>query len=419
MERLIIEGGTPLEGRVKVHGAKNAALPILSAALLINGESVIHNCPDLSDVRASLHILESLGCKCRREGDTLIIESGAVCSSKIPDDLMQKTRSSIIFLGAVAARCGNAVLSSPGGCDLGPRPIDLHLSSLRQLGLTIIEKHGRLYCDGGRDLTGTSIYIPIPSVGATENIMIAAATAKGTTRICNAAREPEIADLADFLNAAGAKIQGAGSCDIVIEGVSSLHSVEHSIIPDRILTATYMSAVAVTGGKALIENVVPEHLKAVTAEFIKMGCQIEPEGNKLNIIAPKRLNRLKAVKTQYFPGFPTDAGPTLIAALSLADGTSTFTESIFENRFKFVDEMRRLGADIKTEGKIAIIDGVKALSGANVKCTDLRGGAALIVAGLAAKGLTTVSEIQHIYRGYENPIENFKQLGAKIKRTDI
>lgn len=249
--------------------------------------------------------------------------------------------------------------------------------------------------------------------------MIAAATAKGTTRICNAAREPEIADLADFLNAAGAKIQGAGSCDIVIEGVSSLHSVEHSIIPDRILTATYMSAVAVTGGKALIENVVPEHLKAVTAEFIKMGCQIEPEGNKLNIIAPKRLNRLKAVKTQYFPGFPTDAGPTLIAALSLADGTSTFTESIFENRFKFVDEMRRLGADIKTEGKIAIIDGVKALSGANVKCTDLRGGAALIVAGLAAKGLTTVSEIQHIYRGYENPIENFKQLGAKIKRTDI
>lgn len=419
MERFLIEGGTALNGKVKVHGAKNVALPILSAALLIDGESVIHNCPDLSDVRASVHILESLGCQCHREGDTLTVKSDAICSSQIPDDLMQKTRSSIIFLGAVAARCGTAVLSSPGGCDLGPRPIDLHLSSLRQLGLCIKEEHGSLYCNSEKGLFGTSIYIPIPSVGTTENIMIAAATAKGTTRICNAAREPEIVDLANFLNGAGANVQGAGSCDIVIEGVSSLHSVEHSIIPDRILTATYMSTVAVTGGDALIEGAIPEHLKAVSAEFIKMGCQISTKNEGIRIAAPKRLSRLKSVKTQYYPGFPTDAGPTLIAALCTADGTSTFTENIFENRFKFVDELRRLGADIKTEGRTAIIDGVKALSGAQVKCTDLRGGAALLVAGLAANGVTTLCDVHHINRGYENPVENFKNLGANIKRTDV
>ncbi len=419
MEKIIIEGGIPLCGEARVHGAKNSVLPILAASLIVSGISVIHNCPDLSDVRASIKILVNLGCRCSREEDTLIIDATDVNCCVIPENLMREMRSSIVFLGAIAARCKKAYISSPGGCEIGPRPIDLHLSALKELGLKINEVHGCIDCECDTGLKGKSIYIPIPSVGATENIMIAAATAEGTTKIYNAAREPEIEDLANFLNKAGAKIKGAGSSDIIIEGVKALHGVEHTVIPDRILTATYMSAIAITGGKAIIKNICPRHLKAIISEYEGLGCKIKTNRNQMQVSSDAPLNRLKKVRTQYYPGFPTDAGPTLIATTSIAKGTSVFVETIFENRFKFADELNRLGADVKVEGRTAVVEGVSELQGASVNCTDLRGGAALMVAGFAAKGKTEIGEIQHIIRGYETPEIYFKELGARIKRIKV
>ncbi len=419
MEKIIIEGGKPLCGEARVHGAKNSVLPILAATLLVKGTSIIHNCPDLSDVMASVKILTNLGCRCKREGDTLVVDATDVNCCIIPENLMREMRSSIVFLGAIVARCKKAFLSSPGGCEIGPRPIDLHISALRELGLIINESHGCIDCECKNELRGKSIYIPIPSVGATENIMIAASTAKGTTRIYNAAREPEIKDLADFLNGAGAKIKGAGSSDIVIEGVKSLHSVEHTVIPDRILTATFMSALAITGGNGIIKNICPDHLKAIIAEYESLGCNIKVADNEMKLRAEHPLKRLKKVRTQYYPGFPTDAGPTLIATTTVADGTSIFIENIFENRFKFADEMNRLGADVKVEGRTAVVEGVKELQGATVNCTDLRGGAALMIAGFAAKGTTVIGDIHHIIRGYETPEIYFKELGANIKRIKV
>ena len=416
MQKLKILGGNKLTGEVFAHGAKNSALPILAASLIIDGESVIHNCPDLSDVRASIKILTNLGCKVKREGNTVIVNASDVSCHEIPEDLMREMRSSIVFLGAIASRCKCATLSNPGGCEIGPRPIDIHLSSLRELGLDIYEEHGLINATAQNGLKGTVIYIPIPSVGATENIMIAAAKAEGTTKIINAAREPEIIDLANFLISAGAKIYGAGSSDITIKGVKKLNSCEHTVIPDRILIATYLSAVAITGGNAIIHNTRQEHLKAIISEYQRMGCQISFSDNSLKIISPKKLKRLKTVRTQYYPGFPTDAGPTLLATSVKADGTSMFVENIFENRFKFSGELVRLGADVKVEGRTALVEGVNKLTGAYVKCTDLRGGAALMVAAFAADGITELEEIHHIDRGYETPEINFKNLGANIKR---
>jgi len=416
MNKLIIEGGCKLEGEVRVHGAKNSALPILAASLLISGESVIHNCPDLSDVGASIKILQHLGCSCKREGSTLYVNSENVNGYEIPENLMREMRSSIIFLGAISARCKKAILSSPGGCEIGPRPIDLHISSLRELGVIIKEQHGYINCDATSGIKGSSIYLSIPSVGATENIMIAAALSIGETRILNAAREPEITDLAEFLNKAGAKIKGAGSSDIIIEGVEKLHSVEHTVIPDRILAATYMSAAAITGSEIVIKNVCKEHLEATSSAFKTLGCKLSFANHDLKITSPEKLKRLKSLRTHYFPGFPTDAGPTLISAATVADGTSIFIENIFENRFKFANELTRLGADIKVEGRTAFVEGVNSLSGASVKCTDLRGGAALMVAGLAANGITEINDIYHIDRGYETPELYYRNLGAKIKR---
>lgn len=416
MEKLVIRGGNKLNGEVQVHGAKNGALPILAATLVIKGKSIIHNCPNLSDVRASIKILENLGCKCERSGDTLIVDASGVNCAVIPENLMREMRSSIVFLGAIISRCGTAKLSSPGGCEIGARPIDLHLSSLKEMGAEICEAHGCINC-GCSKLLGANIYIPIPSVGATENIMIAAATAKGTTRIFNAAREPEILDLATFLNSAGAKIYGAGSSDIVINGVEHLHSTEHTVIPDRILTATYMSAIAITGGSGIIKGIVPEHLSAIVSEYQGMGCDIDIKGNQLKLVSPKNLKRIKLLKTQYYPGFPTDAGPTLVATSLAAKGTSIFIETIFENRFKFAGELNRLGADVKVEGRTAVVEGGAVLTGANVNCTDLRGGAALMVAALKAKGTTEILKVHHIDRGYETPEENLRKLGADIKRV--
>ncbi len=415
MSELIINGGIRLNGKATVHGAKNSALPILAATLAVDGVSVIHNCPDLSDVRASLKILSSLGCKCSRNGSTVTVDAQNICGCEISESLMREMRSSIIFLGAVASRSGMAKLTAPGGCEIGPRPIDLHLSAMRELGAEIDISDGCINCDCNR-LKGSKIVLPIPSVGATENIMIAAATAVGTTQVVNAAKEPEIRDLADFLNAAGADISGAGEGDIIINGVKCLHSAEHTVIPDRILTATYMSAVAITGGDALVCDIRREHIEAICAEYKKLGCRLRFSGNDLRITAPNRLSRLKTVRTHYYPGFPTDAGPMLAATTTVARGTSVFVENVFENRFKFADELNRLGADIKVEGRTAVVDGVEQLYGARVKCTDLRGGAALMVAAFAAKGETVIDDIYHIERGYENAEQGFASLGADIKR---
>ena len=416
MSKLLINGGKRLCGELSVHGAKNGALPILAATILCAGECVIHNCPYLSDVDASVRILEHLGCTCDREGSTLIVNTKNMSRYDIPDELMREMRSSIVWLGAIAGRMGRAKLSSPGGCELGPRPIDLHISSLKALSLDINEDHGFIDCSARKRLRGNIIHLSFPSVGATENIMLAAVTAQGKTVIHNAAREPEIADLAKFLNSAGAKVLGAGTDTIVIDGVVSLHDTEHTVMSDRIVAATYMSAAAVTSGELVLKNIVSEHLTSVFSVFKEMGCRLDIYANSLHLRAPSKLKNFLCIRTLVYPGFPTDAGPLLVAAAAVADGTSMFVENIFENRFKYIGEMRRLGAKIKVADRVAVIDGVNSLSGAKVKSTDLRGGAALVIAGLAANGITEVDDIFHIDRGYEDIEQNLCLLGAEIKR---
>lgn len=416
MNKLVIDGGRKLCGETYIHGAKNGALPILAAALTINGISVIHNCADLSDVRVSVKILQHFGCKVRRENNTLIIDAANVTYSPVPDSLMREMRSSVIFLSALISRFKRAQMCTPGGCELGPRPIDMHISAMKMLGANVSEEQGLLVCECDI-LKGSEICLPLPSVGATENIIIAAATARGTTKLCNAAREPEIVCLAEFLNKAGAKIQGAGTGDIVIEGVSALHECEHTVLPDRIVAATVMSAVAVTGGSAVIHNVCEEHLNAVISVYRKAGCEIDCSATDMKITANKRLAAVKSVNTGYYPGFPTDAGPMFTALAATADGTTVMFENIFENRFKFTGELARLGAQIKVKGNTAVIYGCEKLYGGTVKCTDLRGGAALMVAAFGAEGTTEIENISHIERGYENSEKLFAQLSANIRRT--
>jgi UDP-N-acetylglucosamine 1-carboxyvinyltransferase len=319
-----------------------------------------------------------------------------------------------VFLGAVAARNKKAVLSSPGGCELGPRPIDIHISALRELGLKIEESYGLLMCDALSGLRGNEITLSFPSVGATENIILAASTAKGKTVIHNAAKEPEISDLADFLNSAGADIQGAGSDRIEIIGVSELHETEHTVIPDRIEAATYLSAAAITGGKITLQNTVPAHLTPILSTLKAAGCSILIHNRNVTLTAPVRLKRIPIIRTLPYPGFPTDAGSPIIAMLTVADGSSMFVENIFENRYRVVDEFNRMGAKITTNGRVAVIEGVHSLTGAAVECTDLRGGAALVVAALAAKGTTNIGKIHHIERGYENFVQNLSRLGADV-----
>lgn len=415
MSRLVIEGQRRLSGTVHIHGAKNSALPILAALLLVDGQCEIENCPQLSDVAAAVAILEHLGCRVTREGHTVFADATAVCHSDIPDELMREMRSSIVFLGAIAARTGRAELSFPGGCELGPRPIDLHLAALRQLGLHIDEEGGKLSCrvPKGR-LVGCPITLAFPSVGATENILLAAATATGTTTVFNAAREPEICDLCNFLTACGARIRGAGDGTITIEGVERLHGCRHRVIPDRIETATYMGAAAVTGGALLLKDVEPAHIRAIVPVFEEMGCELSYWEREMLVTAPTRLRRVKTVRTLPYPGFPTDAQALLMAAACVAKGTSVFIETIFDSRYKQVGELMRLGANIKVEGRVAVVEGVPSLSGAPVECTDLRGGAALVLAGLAAQGSTEISKLHHLERGYEAFAECLRQAGANI-----
>lgn len=415
MSEILINGGNPLFGRIGVQGAKNSVLPVLAATLLCEGESIIHNCPRLSDVDTSFKILEHLGCKAQLDDNTAVINNCDIAGFDIPDTLMREMRSSVVFLGAILGSRGKAVISSPGGCELGPRPIDLHLSALRLMGAKIEEEHGYLYCFAENGLHGADITLGFPSVGATENIILAAATADGKTVIHGAAREPEISDLADFLNSAGAEIYGCGSDTVSICGVKRLKGASHSIIPDRIAAATYMACAAVTGGKIILDNVMPSHMRAVLWVFGECGCDISVSGKSITLTAPKRLLRVPTVRTLVYPGFPTDAGPITAAMLSVADGTSVFVENIFENRFRFVDELKRFGAKIKTEGKIAVIEGVRALSGADCKATDLRGGAALIIAALKANGASRIGDISHIERGYDGITDKLAALGADIR----
>lgn len=414
MKDIVVNGSNKLSGKINIQGAKNSVLPILAGTLLCDGECIINNCPAIADVCSSFKILTHLGCKCTHSGNCAVINSDNVNSHTILDSLMREMRSSVMFLGAIIGRMGKAVISSPGGCELGPRPIDLHLSALRKMGTVITEEHGNIYCSVPERLHGTEINLAFPSVGATENIILAAVTANGKTVIHNAAREPEISDLGDFLNSAGAKICGCGSDTIIVEGVKKLHPTQHTVIPDRIVAATYISCAAVTGSKITLDNIMPSHMSACLNIFRESGCDIEIKGKTLTVSAPEKLCRVPTVRSLVYPGFPTDAGPLIAAMLTVCDGTCVFVENIFENRFRYADELNRLGANIKIAGKIAVIEGVNSLSGATCKCTDLRGGAALVTAALAAEGETRITETSHIFRGYADIVSDLKSLGANI-----
>ncbi|HHX59563.1 MAG TPA: UDP-N-acetylglucosamine 1-carboxyvinyltransferase [Epulopiscium sp.] len=413
MARYVIEGGKRLEGESCIDGAKNAVLPIIAATILSGKESVIHNCPNISDVKTMIEILRHIGCTVIWNNKTLIINSLDINRYEVPDRLVRKMRSSIVVLGALLGRFKQGQVSYPGGCPLGARPIDLHLKAFKDMGAYIIEDESFIICKE-RVLHGAKIHLDFPSVGATENIMLASVLAKGTTIIHNAAKEPEIKDLQDFLNAMGAKVEGGGNDTIVIEGVDSLNRVEFTVMPDRIIAGTYLIAGAMTKGEISLINVNCEHLIAITSKLREVGCQIVEEKDKIHLTAPNVLNSIDLIKTQPYPGFPTDMQAQFMALLSIAKGTSVILETVFESRYKHAEELVRLGADIQLERKIAIIKGVAGLQGATVKANDLRGGAALVLAGLMADGITEVENIEHIKRGYGNLVRDMQLLGAKI-----
>lgn len=416
MAKLFVEGGRRLYGEARVQGAKNSSLPILAASLLSGGETVLHNCPDLSDVGAAIRILTFLGCRVTREGDTVCIDSSSMNQSEIPEELMHEMRSSIVFLGAILARQGQATLSFPGGCELGPRPIDLHISSLERLGASITEQYGCIICKAPTGMRGSKITLSFPSVGATENILLASVTAKGETVIHNAAQEPEIVDVARYLNACGAKIRDAGKSTVIVEGVTRLHGTEYTVMPDRIVAATYLCGAAISRGDVTVTAVNPGDMESVLPVFEEAGCRLTVNADRIRLTAPDTLRAVKSLRTMPYPGFPTDAQAPVMAMLTRAEGTSVFVENIFENRYKHTGELARMGADIKPEGKVAVVRGVPRLYGTTVDAPDLRGGAALVVAALAAEGQTQIQNLHHIDRGYESIETVLAGLGAKIRR---
>ena len=415
MDIFCIRGGTPLHGRIALHGAKNAALPLLAATLATGARCELLDCPDISDVTAACAILRHLGCTVEQHGGIVAVDAGPACRSDIPAELMRKMRAAVLFLGPLLARFGTAELSLPGGCVLGARPIDLHLRGLRRMGaeITLDGEHISARTDG---LHGCTVALPLPSVGATENLILAALGCRGTLTLCNAAREPEIEDLAGYLNRCGAHIHGAGESCIVIEGVPYLYGSTYTVMPDRIAAATYMAAAAVTGGTVLLRDVNSEHLLPVLSAFESTGCAVMQSGSELLLRAPQRLKPVRHVRTMPYPGFPTDAQAPVMTMAAVGDGTSIFVENIFESRYKHAGELNRLGAKIKLEGKVAVIEGVPQLSGAPVSAEDLRGGAALVIAGLAAQGETQVMHPQYIDRGYAHFEENLRALGADVYR---
>lgn len=417
MSRFIIDGGTRLGGRLKVQGAKNSVLPILAATVAVGRPCVIHNCPQLSDVDFTLEILKSLGCEVHRSGNSVSVDSSRMSCTKIPDSLMREMRSSVIFLGALVSRTGEAEICAPGGCDIGMRPIDLHLFAMERLGVQVVEKFGRIRCKCLKT-KGTKVTLSFPSVGATENIMLAALRCSGTVTVINAAREPEIIDLANFLNSCGARISGAGEGTIYIEGVERFYSTQYTVMPDRIAACTYMAAAAVTGSDLLLEDVKPQHIASVVQCFEQCGCKIKTSSNRLRIISPEKLSAMGTVRTMPYPGFPTDCQALITAMASVANGMTVVCENIFENRFRHATELNKMGADISVHDKIAVVNGVNVLQGAEVNAHDLRAGAALVVAGLCTEGTTTVENINYIDRGYEALEKKLTYLGAKIKRID-
>ncbi|MBQ9869819.1 MAG: UDP-N-acetylglucosamine 1-carboxyvinyltransferase [Ruminococcus sp.] len=419
MQKLVIRGEKRLYGEIAVQGAKNSALALLAGCTLCSGEVRLTNCPALSDVFAACRILNRLGCKSRYCGHTAYVNAQSLSECAVPEDMMREMRSSIVFLGAILGRKGQCELSFPGGCELGPRPIDMHISALEQMGARISEEYGVLCCECPYGLHGARISLGFPSVGATENIMLAAVLAKGETVILNAAREPEITDLGSFLNCCGARISGHGTSTIVISGVEKLHGCEYEVMPDRIAAATYMAAAAVTGGELDLKNARAQDLEAVIPVFEQMGCAVFTYDERIYINCKRPLKAVKTIRTMPYPGFPTDAQAVVMAALTKAKGTSVVVENIFCSRYRHVDELVRMGADIKTEGKVAVVEGVKRLCGARVRACDLRGGAALVLAGLGAQGETEVEKVCYIDRGYEN-IEMFlRQAGADITRMTV
>lgn len=415
MSHLIIEGGTPLRGELTIQGSKNSVLPVLAATILSRGACRIENCPQLRDVDASAAILRHLGCRVRRDGTALEVDTAPMSRCDIPDELMREMRSSVIFLGAILARQGEAVLSYPGGCELGPRPIDLHLAALRALGAEITERGGALHCEAKR-LCGTDITLAIPSVGATENAILAACGAAGTTVIYNAAREPEIVDLQTLLQAMGARVNGAGGSIITVEGGAPLHGCTHRVIGDRIVCATYLCAAAAAGGEVRLVGVDYRTVSTVALSLAESGCEVKSEEGSVFLRSNGALRAVRPVRTAPYPGFPTDAQPVLMAALLKSEGSTVFVENIFENRYRHVDELSRMGAEVRVAGRVAVVNGVRALHGAAVKCTDLRGGAALVLAGLCAEGTTRVTELTHIDRGYDAIERDLSALDARIRR---
>ncbi len=414
MNLIAVEGGRRLGGELTVQSAKNGVLPVLAAAILCREPCLIRRCPRLSDVDTAVRILRHLGAQARWEGEDLLIDARELTRCDVPEELMRRMRSSVIFLGAILARCGRAEMSYPGGCELGPRPIDLHLSALRALGAEIREEAGTLRCEAPR-LTGADIVLSLPSVGATENAILAACGADGTTTISNAAREPEIADLQLFLQKAGVRITGAGSSTVTVRGGLPGRGCEHRCLGDRIAAATYLSAAAAAGGEIFLRGVDYRHLSTVTTALRQAGCLVESEKDAVRLTAPARLRAIPPVRTSPYPGFPTDAQAVLMAALLRSRGTTVFVENMFDSRYRHVPELVRLGADIRTEGRVAVVCGAERLHGARVRAADLRGGAALVLAGLQAEGTTEVEQIHHIERGYADLVGDLRALGAEIR----
>ncbi len=418
MEKFVINGGRSLKGKVHISGAKNAAVAILPAVLLSEDTCVIENLPDISDVNAILHVLKELGAEIRYlTKDSVEINPKNVRTHIVTKQMAEGMRASSYFLGALLGRMNKARVAPPGGCDFGVRPIDQHIKGFEALGAKMSFESGMV--DGKAfALKGASIYLDVVSVGATVNIMLAAAKAQGLTVIENAAKEPHIVDLANFLNSMGANIMGAGTGVIKIRGVESLHGTVYSIIPDQIEAGTYMTAVVATGGKVLIDNVIPKHLESISAKLKEIGAEIEEYDESLLIKMSTRPRKCN-VKTMPHPGFPTDMQPQIATLLSISNGTSIVTEGVWDNRFRYVEQLTLMGADIQVDGKSAVITGVGSLKGAPVKAVDLRAGAAMIIAGLMAKGVTEIENIVYIDRGYENVVDKFKALGADIRRVPI
>jgi UDP-N-acetylglucosamine 1-carboxyvinyltransferase len=416
--RFVIEGGTPLTGRVRIQGAKNAALPILAATVLAAGTYEIHDVPQLTDIDAMCRILQSLGAKVERAGHRVTVDTVGLNQTHIPDELMSRIRSSIFLMGPLLARLGKVTVSRPGGCAIGKRPINLHLKGLACLGVEVAEVGDIIACSAP-ELKGAEIALDFPSVGATENIMMAAVCATGETVITNAAREPEIVDLAAFLNKMGARVQGAGESTIVIQGVPKVQATNHSVMPDRIVAGTLIIAAGATGGEVELDNVVPEHLESVIESLRQIGLAIETAKRGLRVKAERKLNGIPHIVTTPYPGFPTDLQPQMLALLTLCEGTSRVTEKIFDSRLRHVEELKKMGAEIRLEGDTVTVHGIRRLTGAHVCATDLRAGAALVIAALNAQGRSVVAGVEHIDRGYERLDEVIAQLGGQIHRVAL